>query len=308
MSFSIAKCLAQSTEDLTIQGVPNPRLDAEVLLAYVLGLSRAGLFARLHNDLPKEDIVRFHQLLHRRLQREPLQYITGVQEFWSLEFRVTPEVLIPRQETELVVETTLRLLGEDRKSNVKSQKSKFQNPSPNPELQTLRLLDIGTGSGCIAIALAKELPNAEVWATDISNTALTVAQDNAQQHNVTERLHFLQGDLFTPLQHQGLTFDLIVSNPPYIVHDDIPLLQPEVGNWEPHRALDGGSDGLDFYRRLLHESPNYLWPGGYLVLEIGLGQGAEVLQLARQQPNFTESSCLLDYEGRERLMITQKRS
>ena len=145
-----------------------------------------------------------------------------------------------------------------------------------------------------------------MWATEISSTALAVAQENARRHGVAERTHFLQGDLFTPLQQQGIIFDLIVSNPPYIVHDDIPTLQPEVSAWEPHSALDGGPDGLNFYRRLLNESPKYLRSGGYLVMEVGRDQGAAILQLAQEQPGLMASSSVLDYEGRERVVTAQK--
>jgi release factor glutamine methyltransferase len=331
--------LSQATAALTTNGVPNPRLDAEMLLAHALGLTRAGLYARLQDVIPEADVQRFHQLLYRRQQREPLQYITGVQEFWSLEFKVTPDVLIPRPETELIVEIALQLLSqhsgvggrgsgvsrqeENQKAKGKGQKAKINSlrtnsgvwtpdprhrpPAPairNPQ-SAFRILDVGTGSGCIAIALAKELPEAEMWATDVSSASLAVAQENAQRHGVGDRVHFLQGDLFFPLHNLDLTFDLLVSNPPYIADNDIPTLQPEVSNWEPRSALDGGHDGLDFYRRLLGEGPQYLHSGGWLVMEIGHGQRSEVLRLARQQPTLA-AACDLDYEGRERVVRVQK--
>jgi release factor glutamine methyltransferase len=151
------------------------------------------------------------------------------------------------------------------------------------------------------------LPDAEVWALDISAAALAVAQDNARRHSVTERMHFLQGDLFAPLQDQQLGFALIVSNPPYIVHDSIPMLQAEVSNWEPRSALDGGPEGLDFYRRLLDKSSSLLQTGGWLVLEIGHGQRPAILQLVQQRPELVACSCLLDYEGRERVVTARKR-
>jgi release factor glutamine methyltransferase len=144
-----------------------------------------------------------------------------------------------------------------------------------------------------------------MWATDVSSASLAVAQENAQRHSVADRVHFLQGDLFFPLHNLDLTFDLIVSNPPYIADNDIPTLQPEVRNWEPRGALDGGHDGLDFYRRLLAEGPQYLHSGGWLVMEIGHGQQSEVLRLARQQPTLA-AACDLDYEGHERVVRVQK--
>jgi len=341
MPLSIHHALTHATATLTTEGIPNPRLDAELLLVHTLGLTRAGLYARLQEVISEADVQRFHQLLHRRQQREPLQYITGVQEFWSLEFTVTPDVLIPRPETELVVETALRLLSqssvvsnqysvfskkeEKQEARGKRQEAKVENPSlqsairlPPPSggnplapsvggQSTIRIFDAGTGSGCIAIALAKELPGAEVWAVDVSSAALAVAQENAQQHDVAERVRFLQGDLFIPLQNRDLTFDLIVSNPPYIVHSEIHTLQPEIRNWEPRGALDGGHDGLDFYRRLLSEGPQYLRSGGWLVMEIGQGQGTEVMRLARRQPALAAASCKFDYAGCERVVLAQKR-
>ncbi len=321
-SNTIAGIISQAVADLVERGVPTPRLDAEVLLAHALGLTRTSLYARLHDSPSTTDTTRYHQLIRRRQQREPLQYITGLQEFWSLEFQVTPAVLIPRPETELIVETALRLLSQppvvsreekSPESRVQSPESKvwqsaIRNP-PAPSVggqSAIHILDVGTGSGCIAIALAKELPDAEIWATDISNAVLAIAQENAQRHSVAERVHFLQGDLLAPFHKQGLTFDLIASNPPYIIYDEIPILQPEVCDWEPLSALDGGPDGLNFYRRLLHESLQYLSSGGWLVMEIGHGQGAAVLQLAQQISELMASSCILDYEGRERVITVQK--
>jgi release factor glutamine methyltransferase len=327
--LSIAETVAQATTELANYAISTPRLDAEVLLAHTLGLSRARLYAQMQEVISESQVQRFHYFLYRRQQREPLQYITGIQEFWSLEFYVTPDVLIPRPETELVVEATLTLLDKNQMANGKWQKHqeaggwRLETSSPLPSSlkpqasslkgsdtghRALRLLDIGTGSGCIAIALATELLQAEIWATDISPAALTIAKENAQRHGVADRIHFLHGDLFTPLADQQLSFDLIVANPPYIAHNDIPLLQPEVRKWEPRSALDGGSDGLDFYRRLLNQSSDYLRPDGYLVMEIGHGQRTDILRLAQQQPDFIMSLCLRDYEGRERIVWTQKQT
>jgi release factor glutamine methyltransferase len=221
-----------------------------------------------------------------------VQYITGVQEFWSLEFAVDPRVLIPRPETELVVETALRLL---------SQISSLQPPVSS------RILDLGTGSGCIAIALATELPADKIWATDISVDALAVATANAHRHNVYHRIHFLTGDLFAPLTGQGQVFDIIVSNPPYIAHHDLLTLQPEVRDWEPQHALDGGREGLDFYRHLLDEAPCYLSTNGWLVLEVGDGQDTNLLSSLKENTNFADSFCSPDYAGGGRVVAAQKK-
>jgi release factor glutamine methyltransferase len=165
------------------------------------------------------------------------------------------------------------------------------------------ILDVGTGSGCIAITLAKEVPQAEVWATDISAEALTVAGENARDHGVAEQIRFLQGDLFLAVADKQGGFDLIIANPPYVAQSQLATLQPEVRDWEPPLALAGGPDGLDFYRRLLHQGPTYLRAGGWLVMEIGHGQGQAVLRLTQDRPDFSQSRCISDYAGRERVIV-----
>ena len=287
---TLAQILTWAEFELAALHLQSPRLDAEVLLVHSLGLNRAGLYARLHTVLSPSQIAVFQQLLHRRLQHEPVQYITGVQEFWSLEFTLTPAVLIPRPETELVVETVLRLLSQ----------------IPNPKSQ-IRVLDVGTGSGCIAIALATELPTAEIWATDISAEALAVAEANAQRHQVHHRIRFLQGSVFAPLANRSQGFDVIVSNPPYIARDDLLTLQPEVRDWEPRHALDGGNDGLDFYRQLLNEAPEHLTPNGWLVLEIGHGQEVVLMPMIKGHREFADDFRVSDYEGRGRVIAARKR-
>ncbi len=298
---SVAQLLSEAAAELTACKVLNPRLDAEVLLAHILGTQRAGLYTRLHDPLPREHAEAFRPLVHRRAQREPLQYITGVREFWSLEFKVDPRVLIPRPETEVVVEVALRLLLQS------AIRFGLTFPLAMPSaIPTRRVLDVGTGSGCIAIALAKELSQAEIWATDVSQDALAVASENAQHHGVAERVRFCQGDMFAPVAEYHPGFDLIVTNPPYIAHDDLAVLQPEVRNWEPRGALDGGVDGLDFYRRLLSEGPTYLCSGGWLVMEIGQGQSTEVMRLMRERRDLTESFCVPDYAGHTRVAVVGK--
>jgi release factor glutamine methyltransferase len=196
-----------------------------------------------------------------------------------------------------VVETTLRLI-----SQIPNPKSPIRNPKSE-----IRILDVGTGSGCIAIALATELPAAEIWATDISSDALAVAEANARRHNVHQRIRFLQGSLFAPLAAQQQGFDVIVSNPPYITHNDLLTLQPEVRDWEPHHALDGGEDGLNFYRHLMNEAPLYLSAYGWFVLEIGDGQEVVLMPVLKGHPGFADSFCVPDYAGCGRVVAAQKR-
>jgi release factor glutamine methyltransferase len=288
---SVKVLLAEAEAELRAQGIATPRLDAEALLAHTLATDRSHLFTRLSSPLTHAEQEAFQHRLERRARREPLAYITGEREFWSLDFRVTAEVLIPRPETEILVETALRLVTQS---------------TVNDPQSPICVLDVGTGSGCIAISLAKELPSAELWAIDISRTALVIALDNARRHKVEKRIRFLQGDLFSSIHKDSQSFDLIVSNPPYITHPDLAVLQPEVRDWEPQEALNGGRDGLDFYRRLVKESPAYLRPGGWLVMEIGAGQCPAVMRLIQAQGNFQKSFSVQDYAGLERVVVAHR--
>lgn len=285
-SDTIASLLTAAQADLASRHVSMPRLDAEVLLSHILQTDRTSLYTRLQRPLSAAHKRQFTELIARRKQREPLAYITGSREFWSLEFRVDTHVLIPRPETEIVVHTALRLLH-------------------NTALATPVILDLGTGSGCIGVALATELPQATLWALDIEDGALALARQNARHHAVDERMTFCQGDLFAPVSHPTERFHLIVTNPPYIDRETLGTLQPEVRHWEPQCALDGGQDGLDFYRRLLYDSPNYLRPGGWLVMEIGHGQRDAVLHLAQAQCRLSIQSCIQDYAGHDRVVVFQ---
>jgi len=220
-------------------------------------------------------------LIKRRLKHEPTAYIIGTQPFLGLDIIVNRSVLIPRPETELLTETAISLVR-------------------NAEWGTRNctLADIGTGSGCIAVALAKSLPLAEVYAIDASNEALKVAKKNAERYKVDSRCHFVKGNLLEPLKEP---VDLIVANPPYIPSGEIAKLQPEVRDWEPKQALDGGKDGLDYIRKLLKESPKYLKPNGRLVMEFGFGQAAEIEKLAAA--GFEQREIIRDYAGIPRLLI-----
>ena len=285
-----ASCLADLLTDATAflagHGVPSPRLDAEVLLAYAMGGRRTEVYLR-DSPAPRQRDAFWHTL-KRRARREPVAYITGVQEFWSLEFTVNRHVLIPRPETERVVELALELLG--------------SYPAP-------RILDLGTGSGCIAVTLASQLPQARVWACDVSAEVLAVARTNAVAHNVAGRMTFMQTDMRQRLPEGAVpTFDLIVSNPPYIAAPEFATLQAEVRDWEPRLALDGGKDGLDFYRRLLQDCPVQLRPGGWLVMEIGSTQSEAVMRMARSQDNLSECRLSYDYAGLPRVVSVRRHS
>lgn len=288
-NVQVKKLLAEAATEIAASGIDTARLDAEILLAHTLTIDRTRLLARLSSPISQDKQEIFQRLIERRIRREPIAYITGKREFWSREFCVTPDVLIPRPETEFVVETVLQLVAQPGIANPRS---------------LIQILDIGTGSGCIAITLAKELPTAELWAVDLSSAALTVALDNAQRHGVDKRIRFLQGDLFSSI-HEALKFDIVVSNPPYIARDDLTALQPEVRDWEPKAALDGGKDGLTFYCRLVQESQTRLRSGGWLIMEMGVGQCSAVTRLIQAQSNFQESLCVQDYTGFDRVVAAR---
>lgn len=287
---TLRQALRDGAAFLAQSGVESARLDCELLLGKVLGRRREGIYAHDEAPLAAAERELFNLALRRRARREPLAYITGEREFWSLAFFVTPEVLVPRPETEVVVETALRLLARSTGS---------QSPS--------RLLDLGTGSGAIAVSLAKERAGAEIWATDFSPKALEIARANAAGHGVGARVHFLLGDLFEPLSDKRDFFDLIVSNPPYIRRGEIENLPPEIRDWEPRSALDGGVDGLDFYRRIVGEGHLYLRERGLVILEIGADMADGVCRLFRGLDCYGDISVRQDYAGRERVVCARKR-
>ena len=249
--------LQTAVDQLTAAGCDTPRLDAEVLLTHLLQRERSWLYANFAEPFPLDRKPGWEALLSRRVNREPVAYLTGHREFYGLDFIVTPAVLIPRPETEHLIEYVV---------NWATART------------TLRIADIGTGSGCIAVTLATVLPNAELWAVDTSPAALEIARQNAMQHGVAERITFVEGDLMTPLAGP---WDIVVSNPPYVTHDEWAAARPEVRAFEPRLALTAGDDGLDLIRRLLKQAKKQLKPNGLLLFEIGAGQGAQAEKLAQ---------------------------
>jgi release factor glutamine methyltransferase len=280
-----------TTQYFDKNGIENPRLNAEVLLAHSLNTNRIGLYLNHDKPLKKSELREYKRLIRRRIKREPLQYITGVQEFWSLKFKVKKGVLIPRPETEILIEEVLRII-------------------PQIELpgKTIKILDLATGTGAIAITLAKELKEVSIVATDISDIAIKVAKENAKLHGVQKHITFLKGDIFHPLQEKVEFFNLIVSNPPYIPRGDIKDLQPEVKGFEPKIALDGDKDGLSFYRRILPQVDKYLMNDGWLILEVGKGQAHKVAKLIEDCGEFHLTSIVKDFSEIERVVTAQKSS
>jgi release factor glutamine methyltransferase len=281
-AWTVRRLLAWTQEFLKKKGLETPRLDSEILLAHALGCPKIELYVRIDEEPPEAVRTAFREAIKKRAEGMPVAYLVGYREFYSLPFFVTPAVLIPRPETETLVMEALRLL----------------KPMAEP-----RVLDLCTGSGCVAVTIAKQHKTAKVVGTDISPEALAIATKNAERHSVTERVTLLQGDLTTPIA--GQAFDVVVSNPPYIAQSELPTLDPGVRNFEPMSALDGGPDGLDFYRRLAAEVPVILNPGGAVLVEIGPTQEAAVRDLfaAQLEPGKT----FKDQAGRPRVVTARRK-
>ena len=283
---TIAETLKQASQQLRAASIANDVLDAQTLLAEALGKDRTYLIVNFNEQLSEELLMKFQRLIARRCAGEPVQYITGHQQFFGLEFKVTPDVLIPRPETELIVEETIRL----------AEEHKLASPV---------VIDVGTGSGCIAVALARELETAQVMACDISEAALAVARRNAVKHDLADRIRFVHSDLLSAFPETQAA-DFILSNPPYVAQNELPTLQREVREWEPHLALTDFDDGLSLYRRLLNEAPSRLKVGGYLICELGYTQSEAVSAMADLQ--IWEAPRLLDdLQGIPRTLVLQKK-
>ena len=274
--------LREAESQLDMKGVSTPALDAQVLLAHCIGRDRSFLLAHPERELSDAEARRFRLLIARRMNREPVAYITGMKEFWSLPLEVTRDVLIPRPDTEIVVEAALNLFERREKA---------------------RILEIGTGSGAISIAIATEREQATVTATDYSQEALAVAFRNALNNGAEKRISFLCGDLFTPAVG---TYDIIVSNPPYISEREFDRLEPEVREYEPRSALIAGPDGTEFHRRLIEGAREFLADGGWLVMELGAVQ-KKALEKMMHENGYCDIVFHHDYAGVERVVRAQMR-
>ncbi len=283
-NWTILNLLTWTTSYFQSKDIDSARSTAEILLAHVLKLSRIDLYLRYDQPVNTDERKRFKALIQRRAMREPVAYIVGEKEFWSLAVAVNADVLVPRPETECLVERALDLL---------------------PKKGRRRVLDLGTGSGAILLALAKERPDCVCYASDQSQAALAVARRNAYSHHIEHRVHFFAGCWFKPLKPVAL--DMIVSNPPYIPSRQIRSLQPEVACYEPRCALDGGPDGLAEVRRIVVQAPAYLASGAALILEMGHDQGPGVAHIAEQTKAYQDISIARDYAGLERVVTLFRR-
>ena len=290
MTDSVSSLIDRGAAQLRSAEVENPRSEAELLLAAALSLKRQDLWLQTERALDEEEITRWQNFIERRSAREPFAYIVGRKEFWSLEFKVNQEVLTPRPETELLIERLLDI----------AQKG--------PGRESVRVLDMGTGSGNIAVAVAREFPESKVVAVDVSPGAIATARENIRHHGFSDRIHLVQSDLFAGLEPGDAgKFDYIISNPPYIKSREIDRLMPEVSDHEPRSALDGGASGLEFYQRIVPESCRMLKRGGSLIMEIGSDQAGAVIQIIEKQGGYETPDVRPDYSQRDRV-ITAKRS
>jgi release factor glutamine methyltransferase len=293
--FDVRGALREAMRRLREARVPSRTLAAEVLLMHVLGRERAWLYTYPEESLAPSLIEQYFHLVAQRCAGTPTQYLTGRQEFWGLEFEVTPAVLIPRPETEHVVEVALARLGQAAGRG------------------KLRVADVGTGSGCLAVALARELPRAEVFATDVSAAALEVARRNAARHGVAARIHFVQCSLLGAFRHEpratqreALPFDLVVSNPPYVSRADADALPREVREHEPAPALLSGEHGTDLYRALFHQAAALLAPGGVLAVELGYNSAPRVRPFLDAAGVWTEVALTNDLAGIPRVLAAER--
>ena len=285
MTISIADAIREGAQIFQDAGLAEARREAGGLLQHVMGRDRTFLLAHPEQQLSQAQLQSFQELITRRAAGEPLQYLTAHQSFFGLDFEVAPGVLIPRPETELLVELALEKIQGTR--------------AP-------RICDIGTGSGCIAISLLHQRSDALAVAVDISTVALEIAKRNALQHQVESRLTFVQANCFSSFSSAEFSFDLIVSNPPYVAENELAGLQREVRDHEPREALAGGPDGLDVVRRLLSESDVFLKPGGHLLIEIGFNQASAVHSLLEKQ-QWLAKEIRPDLQGIPRVVVLQKR-
>ena len=288
--WTIQKLLNWITQYFTDNNIDAPRLSAEMLLSFILKLARIELYTNFDKVIDEFDLDRLHGLVKRCVDNEPIQYLIGSTEFYSLSLNVSADCLIPRPETELLVERAIE----------------FLRTRSGPQY----ICDLCTGSGCIAVAIAKNFENARIIATDICDKALAVAAMNVEKYNLRDRIELLNGDLFAPViaQLDVSEFDLIVTNPPYVSSSEYEALAENVKNYEPKHALYAGADGLDIYRRIISEIDKHLKPGGAFIAEIGYAQGPAVKELLEETDVFTDIKIEKDFNRNDRVVTATKKS
>jgi release factor glutamine methyltransferase len=301
-AWTILATLRWTADYFRAKGVSEPRAAAEILLAHTLSLSRLDLYLRYDQPLNPEELARFKALVVRRRAGEPVAYLTGHREFWSLDIQVTPAVLIPRPETETLVAAALEAARFDEEKAVGRGDRGEGRPEPRP----LWGLEVGVGSGAVVIALAQELPRMAWAGLDFSGAALAVARGNARRHGVLDRVHLLQSDLVAALK-PGAAFSLLVANLPYVPRGEWERLPREIKAFEPSGALLGGDDGLDLIRPLIRQAPQYVKAGGWVLLEVGDRQAPGVTALLQQTGAFDRLESIKDFSGVERVVRARRR-
>jgi release factor glutamine methyltransferase len=284
MTNTCLEILNQAVEKLRLAGIDRPRTNTELLLGAVLNKSKADLYLNKDRILTSDEIEKFNHYLKERIVHKPVQYIIGTVEFFGLEFKVDERVLIPRPETETLVEVIIEQLKDKENS---------------------KIIDLGTGSGAIAVSLAKNLKEAFVYATDVSKDALNVAKENAIRNNVENQIEFVCGDLFEPLKNKNLEgqIDCVVSNPPYVSKEELESLPKEIKDYEPEVALASEEEGVFFHKRIVEGSFDFLKEGGMLALEVGLGQARKVAELIQNHLAFKNAEIKKDMGGIERIVV-----
>jgi release factor glutamine methyltransferase len=302
--WTIGGILRWTTDYLREKQVPEPRASAEVLLAHSLGLTRLDLYLQHDQPLTPEELARFRALVVRRRQGEPVAYIVGYKEFWSLDFLITPAVLIPRPETETLVEATLEVMKE-REGGDGGPTAPGPPPLKSPTPLPLWGCEVGVGSGAVAIALAKALPQMTWLGLDFSGPALAVARENARRHGVAHRLHLCRANLLAPLKPDA-RFALMVANPPYVSQVDWEALPRGIREFEPKEALLGGENGLDLLRPLAREAHAYLAPGGWLALELGPDQAGPISRALEETGAYDQLNLVKDLAGIDRVVRARR--
>jgi release factor glutamine methyltransferase len=291
--WTIIKLLKWTTSYFESRDIDGPRIEAEILLAHALQLQRIDLYLQYDQPLSTNELSQFKDFIRRRINREPVAYIVGSKEFWSMDFMVTKDVLIPRPETEFLVETALNLLPQDSASN--------------PTLTPKRILELGTGSGAVVLALASMRPYPLFFASDRIISAVDLAKQNAKHHGINSRVSFICADWFEPFKDKKPAFDMIVSNPPYVPSRVIEKLQPEIVKYEPISAIDGGEDGLSCLRYIINNAHFYLQRKGHLLLEIGYDQKNDVQKIVDQCAKYEKVVYTKDYSGYDRVIQMRKK-
>ena len=308
-TWTIQRLLMWVTEYLTKKGIDPPRLSAELLLSHILQMKRIELYTQFNKPVTSQQLDQLHDLVERAGQNEPVAYLIGKTEFYSLEFTITPDCMIPRPETELLVERAIEFLRtRPVRNSMAGNMMKKEEISNGSRIGTQFVCDLCTGCGCIAVAIGQNYPNARIIATDISDAALRVAFENVEKHRLTDQIKLLCGDLFDPIMSylEVDKFDLIVSNPPYVSAADFEVLDKNVKDYEPKLSLFAGTDGLDIHRRIIENAAPFLKPDAALLLEIGYAQGQAVRQLLEQTKAFGEIKIEKDFHNNDRIAFAKK--